>query len=136
MAFKTIPLRFIVIDDDMVNNLICSIVIKAAASESKIKAFEDAEEGFKYIRDEYSTSENPTILFLDINMPTWSGWDFLDNFEMLDEKIKKQFQIHMLSSSIDLQDRQHARENANVADYIEKPLTFKTVLSIINNTNN
>ncbi len=64
-------------------------------------------------------------------MPTWSGWDFLDNFEKLDEKIKSQIKIYILSSSIDASDKHRARENKNVVDYIEKPLSEKTVFSML-----
>jgi len=64
-------------------------------------------------------------------MPIWSGWDFLDNFEMLDEKIKRQIKIYIISSSIDTSDKQRARENKNVVDYIEKPLSEKMVSSML-----
>ena len=100
-------------------------------SEAEIQTFNFPVKGFEYITKEYSNTDNPTVLLLDINMPTWSGWDFLDNFEKLDEKIKKQFKIYMLSSSIDTNDKQRAKENKNVVNYIEKPLSEKTVLSIL-----
>jgi len=64
-------------------------------------------------------------------MPIWSGWDFLDNFEKLDDKIKKQIRIYMLSSSVDPGDEQRAGKNKNVADYIEKPLTQEIIHSIL-----
>ncbi len=125
------PIRFMVIDDDLVNNLLCTIVIEEVAPELEIKTFEVAEEGFEYIRKEYLPNKDLTILFLDINMPIWSGWEFLDNFQTLDDTIKNHFKIYMLSSSVDPADEQRARENINVLDYLEKPLSEKTVLSIL-----
>src|SRR5665647_576992 len=109
------PIRFIVIDDDLVNNLVCRIVIKSAGSQLEIQTFINPETGFGYIEKEYADNENemPTVLFLDINMPTWSGWEFLENFEKLGEKIKKQIKIYMLSSSIDTKDMERARSNPN-----------------------
>ncbi|MEP6948452.1 MAG: response regulator [Ginsengibacter sp.] len=126
-----IPVRFIVIDDDQINNLYCRIIIKQAAGELEIKTFDIPEKGFEYITKEYSNNKNPTVLFLDINMPTWSGWDFLDNFEKLDENIKKQIKIYILSSSVDPADHQQAMDNKYVVGYIEKPLSELTVLAIL-----
>jgi two-component SAPR family response regulator len=125
------PNRFIVIDDDLVNNMLCSFVIKQTAGEAEIEIFNIPEEGFEFVAREYVNSENPTILFLDINMPTWSGWDFLDNFEKLDEKIKKQIRIYMLSSSLDPNDKTRAMDNRHVVDYIVKPLSKSIMRSIL-----
>ncbi|MEO8087976.1 MAG: hypothetical protein ABI763_14220 [Bacteroidota bacterium] len=72
--------------------------------------------------------EGLAILFLDINMP---GWDFLDNFDNLTEKIKNKIIIYMLSSSIDPSDKQKALENKNVVRYLEKPLSITAVSLIL-----
>ncbi len=128
-------IRFILIDDDMVNNFLSSIFIEEAAGKSEIQSFDNPEKGFEYIYNEYSKNENPTVLFLDINMPTSSGWDFLDKFEKLDEKIKKCFKIYMLSSSVDPADEQRARENKHVAGYVDKPLSEEIVMSILEEYN-
>ncbi|MDQ3191020.1 MAG: response regulator [Bacteroidota bacterium] len=115
-------ISFIVVDDDPINNMVCRMVIERLAPKADIQTFTIPEEGFAYISKQYLTTDNPTALFLDINMPSWSGWDFLDHFENLDYNIKKQFQIHLLSSSIDPNDKKRAAENKNVKSFIEKPL--------------
>lgn len=120
--------RFIIIDNDAVNNLLCTLTIKDVAGKAEIKNFDTGLKAFDYIAREYSDAEIPTILLLDINMPIWSGWDFLDNFEKMDEKIKRQIKIYMISSSIDTNDKNRAKENKNVADYIEKPLSEEIAL--------
>ena len=93
--------RFIIVDNDPVNNLLCALTIKDVAREAEIQTFNFPVRAFEYINTEYSDAENPTVLLLDINMPIWSGWDFLDNFEMLEEKIKRQIKIYIISSSIE-----------------------------------
>ena len=125
------PAQFIIVDNDPVNNLLCTLAIKDVADDIEIQAFDSPVKGFEYITTEYLNTENLTVLLLDINMPTWSGWDFLNNFEKLDEKIKRQIKIYILSSSIDTNDKHRARENKNVVDYIEKPLSGKTVSSML-----
>jgi CheY-like chemotaxis protein len=125
-----IPSRFIIVDNDPVNNLICSLAIKDSAANADILAFTDPLKAFEYI-SAYNESKNSlNILLLDINMPVWSGWDFTDHFDKLDEKIKDHFKIYILSSSIDNDDKLRALENKNVVAYIEKPLTEEKVFSL------
>jgi len=126
-----IPSRFIIVDNDPVNNLLCSLAIKDAAANADILAFTNPLKAFEYISAYNESTNSMNILLLDINMPIWSGWDFADHFEKLDEKVKKRFKIYMLSSSIDNDDKLRALENKNVVDYIEKPLTEEKVFSLL-----
>lgn len=124
--------NFVVIDDDLVNNIICSTVISKVSPESEVTTFDNPELGLNFIIDKYSNNKKcgPTILFLDINMPTLTGWEVLDRFDKLDAHIKEQVKIYMLSSSVDPQDVERAKENINVTDFIVKPLTMNRVLSV------
>jgi CheY-like chemotaxis protein len=101
-----------------------------------IKSFTSPEEGFEYIETEYietkyhGTKEtNFTILFLDLNMPLMSGWEFLERFDNLGSELKGQISLYILSSSVDSRDRERSYANKNVKGYIAKPLT----IDIINN---
>ena len=125
------PHRFIIVDNDSVNNLLCDLAIKDAVADANIIAFTDPLKAYDYIQTNKESSNDMNILFLDINMPIWSGWDFLDHFDKLDEKIKNCFKIYMLSSSIDNNDKLRVAENQNVVDYIEKPLTEENVFSLL-----
>lgn len=124
-------IRFIIIDNDPVNNLLCTLTIRDVLDKAEIQTFNFPIKGFEYLAEKYVNTTNLTVLLLDINMPIWTGWDFLDNFEKLDDEIKKQIKIYILSSSIDANDKQRASGNKNVVDYIEKPLSEKTVFSML-----
>lgn len=126
-----IPSRFIIVDNDPANNMLCDLAIKDAAVDADILAFTNPLKAFEYISAYNESNISMNILLLDINMPIWSGWDFADHFEKLDEKIKKRFKIYMLSSSIDNNDKLRAVENKNVVGYIEKPLTEEKVFSLL-----
>ncbi len=77
--------RFIIIDDDVFNNTICTVTITKTVNDAAIKTFLDPREGFNYIASEYSepNEESNAILFLDINMPLMNGWQFLEKFQEL-----------------------------------------------------
>lgn len=122
--------RFIVIDDDSVNNIICRITIETALGEADIKTFTDPEAGFEFLESDFSISDDLYILLLDLNMPNMSGWEFLEKFDNLNSNIKSQIKIYILSSSVDDRDRERSYSNKNVVDFLVKPLIVDTVIKI------
>ena len=74
--------------------------------------------------------DNIDLLFLDINMPTMSGWEFLEHFEKLDENVKHKIKVFILSSSVDSRDKRKAFTYGSVSDYIIKPLTKNKIQAI------
>ncbi|MCF0041456.1 response regulator [Dyadobacter fanqingshengii] len=124
----TTPNRFIVVDDDPLNNLVCNHIILKVDPDAKITLFTNPEKALEMVQTFGESSEKGDfVLFLDVNMPSMSGWEFLDAFESLDEKIHERFRIYMLSSSIDQGDIEKAAANPFVRGYYPKPLSFETM---------
>jgi CheY-like chemotaxis protein len=69
-----------------------------------------------------NTVELPDIIFLDLNMPGFSGWDFLEQFERLYLSFKKHIGIYILSSSICTEEKLRAKQYSFVRDFISKPI--------------
>ena len=115
---KTLIKQFLIVDDDPQNNSLSRMAIRKVLGNVPVKDFEVPETGLEYIGKDFETgsSDEKTVLLLDINMPTMTGWEFLEEFDKLSENIKMQFQIFMLSSSVDPSDIERA------TDFIEKPL--------------
>lgn len=124
--------QFIIVDDDHFSNLLSKIVLGKLFGEVEVKDFLVPELALDYIKAEfeYNQSSEKTTLFLDINMPTLSGWEFLNLFDKLSEAVKNNFQIYMLSSSIDPADIQRAKQNPLVIDFIEKPLNKGVLMQL------
>ena len=120
-------LKYVVVDDDSFNNVICRMIIEDALGEVEINEFTKPEEGLLFIQ---KNIKSPAILFLDINMPTLTGWEFLEQYEKFREEVKMQVSIYMLSSSLDRRDKDKADANKYVKGFISKPLEFETVISI------
>jgi CheY-like chemotaxis protein len=125
--------RFIAIDDDDVNNLICKLTIEMVAGKPEIITFTNAVQGFEYIQNQYAANrdQTQTVLLLDINMPVMSGWEFLERFDNLGEDVKKHFKIFILSSSVDERDKLRSYANKNVNAFMTKPLVKDNVVSIL-----
>ena len=124
--------NYLVVDDDQINNMICRKIIQKTILGSEVQTFTDPDTALIYIKSSFSRKEAPkTIVFLDINMPAITGWEFLDSFERFDTRVKESLVIFMLSSSVDPNDRQRALNNPNVTGYVEKPLTIEKVLDLL-----
>lgn len=128
--------KFIVVDDDHVNNVLCSYIIEDAIPNATIEAFTDPEEALNYIKNTYAVTNGivaNTLLFLDINMPLMNGWEFLEAFDLFDDNVKRNIEIHMLSSSIDQRDIDYAVNNKYVLSFFGKPLTEEIVKGLAEN---
>ena len=122
--------RILLIDDDAGNNTVSRIFLKRVVVETEIVAFTDPVKGLQYIATEYATKPVKTILLLDINMPVLSGWDVLEQFTEFPDEIKKHFTIYILTSSINIDDKQRAATHPLVNTYIEKPMTIGLLKNI------
>jgi two-component SAPR family response regulator len=124
MHSKRTP-TFIIVDDDPLNNSICELLIRKVFKSSDIKLFIWPETALEFISKEYGKADanNPTILFLDIDMPTLNGWDFLNEFKNFSDSIQQQFTIFIVSSSVNKHDKEKAAKYKFVSGFISKPLT-------------
>ncbi len=125
--------RILLIDDDAGNNTVSRIFLKRVVIETEIVAFTDPEAGLAYIASEYAVNPVNTILLLDINMPVLSGWEVLRQFEKLPESIQKYFTVYILTSSINMEDKQRAAAHPRVSAYIEKPMSIGLLKAIFLN---
>jgi CheY-like chemotaxis protein len=116
--------NYIVIDDDPINNMICSKIIKLTIPGTEVNTFIQPEEGLEHLLSVYSKTDAPNaILFLDINMPTLTGWEVMERLKDFPEEVKQRLMIYILSSSVDLQDREKAGQDPYIKGYIIKPLS-------------
>ena len=122
--------KYIIVDDDPLNNTICTFMLKRTLQEVGIKTFTAPWDGLIYIQNNRSQLNPHAVLFLDINMPELSGWDFLKHYSKLGEEITKHISIYLLSSSIDQRDWNKAKHYDCVKGFVSKPLTTETILSI------
>lgn len=121
----------LLIDDDEIANFIYCKIITNANITTNIKTFQSGIEALKYLKECSSDGNNPPdIIFLDINMPLMSGWDFLDHYRKIPDKIKNKINIFILSSSVYQEDLEKAKNHKEVEDYIIKPLTNEKLIEI------
>lgn len=114
--------RYLIVDDDATNNLICEFTIQRFNQEAVIKLYNNPEEALNFIQKDLPNPEMfKTVLFLDVNMPIMTGFEFLKEFEKLKMEKKEHYKIFMLTSSIE-DFSQHAHKYPRVKGFLAKPL--------------
>jgi CheY-like chemotaxis protein len=123
-----------IIDDDKIYQFMLHKIIDDNKLAEGVVPFFDGEKAIQYLRDNYASIENiPDILFLDVNMPIMDGWQFMEEFASIKEKIKKKIVIFMLSSSLNPMDVEKASKISEVSKYLVKPIKLQEVKNIFNN---
>jgi response regulator RpfG family c-di-GMP phosphodiesterase len=122
--------KYIIVDDDHFSNVLCKMQLQRTLGDVDIKTFEVPEEGLSFIKSENNKGVAATIVFLDLNMHTLTGWEFIELFEKFGEEVKKDTSIYILSSSVDPRDKSKAEGIKYIKGFISKPLNREAILSI------
>lgn len=124
--------KALIIDDDEVNNFICVRQIRAASFAEEADFLLSGQEALdKLSSDAENAPENlPDIIFLDINMPMMSAWEFLQEYAPLSAKFSKEVKLFILSSSVYRKDQLRALDHDVVVDYLYKPLTKELLTKV------
>lgn len=120
------------IDDNDIDNFINQKMIEGTRFSDKVFVFSSGKGALEYFNnigqdDKLSLELMPEILFLDINMPMMDGYQFLDQFNSLNEKCGYKCKIVMLTTSMNPADKKNFLQNKMVVEYLNKPLTEKAL---------
>lgn len=112
------------IDDDQIFQFITDTTLRRINPNIKIEKYLDGEQGINSIKQRIDTPEIlPDIVMLDINMPFMNGWDFLKEYQTINDRIEKSIHIYMLTSSDDPDDIEKAKKISELSGYLIKPVT-------------
>lgn len=121
--------RVCIIDDDPIYQMLAKRLISLNQYSDVILDFRDGNEAYLALKQMHEQGEEmPDIIFLDINMPIWDGWDFLD--EIIKLKLQHKFEIYMVSSSTSPHDIEKAESYPFVKRFLTKPLQISDLNSI------
>jgi CheY-like chemotaxis protein len=120
----------LLIDDDDVVNTLHRIILRQSGLVENIQSAMSGYEGIQTLLECEKEGNWPSIIFVDINMPGISGWEFVEMFEEKFSAYKHKCIICLLSSSLDPRDKERADNLPMLDFYFSKPLSFAVVQTI------
>ncbi|WP_109434996.1 MULTISPECIES: response regulator [Aquimarina] len=117
--------RVCIIDDDNIYISLVRKIIELKKLSDVVLVFNNGREALdfflKSLGDEQK-EEVPQVILLDLNMPIMDGWEFLNEFSKIRNKISEKIDLYVVSSSIDSRDIERAKAIDVVSDYLTKPI--------------
>lgn len=114
--------KILLVDDSSICNLVMKKVLAQLPIDAEIHDFTDPVVALSQV-----PSLNPSLIFLDLNMPKLDGWEFLQT--MKDTALTHR--VIILTSSTSLLDRCRCAEFPNVLAYHNKPITKDTMTALL-----
>jgi CheY-like chemotaxis protein len=115
--------KLVLIDDEPVFHKIVQMTIKNTELSKEATYSFDAEVILDYLEEKKLESQSlPDYIFLDLYMPMFDGWDFLNRFQELYKSLKKNIKIYVVTSSVNPADINRSKLYPFVTTFISKPI--------------
>lgn len=120
------------VDDDDIFVFLTKRTIEETKLVELIKVFENGLYALNFLKENKdNTDALPEIILLDLSMPIMNGWQFLEEFTILNPMMGKTITIYICSSSISPDDVARAKAISEVSDYIIKPVNKEKLIDLI-----
>jgi CheY-like chemotaxis protein len=113
-----------IVDDDPIHIFTTKRILQMEKVCDKILVYKDGKEAYEGLKGMIVDNlDLPKLILLDLNMPIWDGWDFLDEFTKMERS--KEIKILINSSSQNSEDLNRAKAYESVDGFIFKPFTIE-----------
>lgn len=124
-------LKICVVDDDPIFVFTLKTMFEIKGIVNEFDHFENGEDAYLEIsKNLLSNTKYYDLIILDINMPIWDGWDFLNEIEKLN--LREYPAIYLSSSSTNPEDIKSVSKYKVLKGFISKPLTIEKLSKELN----
>lgn len=122
----------LIIDDDEISQMVLSYQVEDILHANTITIKENGEQALLFLDEVISRrSEVPQLIFLDLNMPQLSGYDFIKLYEERYATQLPDTHLVILTSSIRKKDEEMKKQHPSVAGFFRKPLEEEQMREIL-----
>ncbi|MFV8375811.1 response regulator [Flavobacterium sp. LB1P62] len=124
--------KVIIVDDNPIERYCSSRMILNNNFGKKVIEFSLASEALAYLEEnQENTNQMPQIIFIDLYMPHFSGFEFLEAYDKLPLNVKNKAKVFIISNTIDNLDIAKVCRDPNVVSFQQKPITKEFLDRII-----
>ena len=120
--------HYIIIDDDLTSTELTKKSINNSFEKAVISSFENAETALNFLTTDFTNDISyHAIILLDLDMPVMNGWNFLDHYDKMTDKIKARVKIIIVSGYDNVENRKRAYQNRYVSEFIVKTDLYRNL---------
>ena len=122
--------KILLIDDDPVSRYIYNKIIEQLGIDCEIRMASNGKDALNIMFGDSTDSFIPDYIFVDLNMPTMDGFQFIQRFHAEEAPDKEHSMIIVLTSSDNNEDRYRAI-GLGIQDYVVKPIEEPYLLRLL-----
>lgn len=128
--------KLVVIDDNPTDHYIMQRLLHNNYNCEQATYTYDGRLVLDYLEAHKGTDAFPDLIFLDLDMPEITGWEFLDELEQINRGAKKAVEVYIMSSSIRSSDVFYSKKYACVNSFMTKPLSREDLKRVCEQADN
>ena len=126
--------KLVFIDDDPIDHFLMKHILRGKNYFDTTTYTIYGELVLDYIEENKNEPEKlPDMIFVDLNMPLYSGWEFLERMQQMRSGINKDIQVYVISSSLRPDDKETSSKYSFVNEFISKPVDNSEIERIVAN---
>ena len=122
----------LLVDDYDADNYMHEMLFEEMGVSEKITIKTNGKDAIDYL----TTAQDgrhpcPELILLDINMPIMNGWEFLKAYQNLNEDVRGDVVLMMVTTSLNPDDRCAAESSTDINDFVTKSLSEDSLNSLL-----
>jgi len=122
----------VIIDDNEIDVYINRRMLEYSKliKNEDVFSFTDSEDAFNKITNNFLPLKSPTLLVLDLSMPKFSGFDFMNQLKNYPEILEK-LKVIVLTSTRSEKEAEKCLNYDFVVKFITKPITINDITAVM-----
>ena len=117
----------LLIDDDEPTNFLNKMTVEQTGCTNYIQIVQSGQDALDFLQKKgrfagHEPGLHPDLIFLDINMPSMDGWEFMEKYRELPPEQKARIVLIMLTTSLNPDDEMRTRTIPEISGFENKPL--------------